>query len=37
MILNMHRQGLFGELLHAECGYLYDLRQLKLSDFYYDR
>lgn len=37
MILNMHRQGLFGELLHAECGYLHDLRELKLSDFYYDR
>ena len=36
-ILNMVRQGLFGELLHAECGYLHDLRQLKLSDFYYDR
>ena len=37
MILNMVRQRLFGELLHAECGYLHDLRQLKLSDFYYDR
>ena len=37
MILNMHRQGLFGELLHAECGYLHDLRRLKLTDFYYDR
>ena len=36
-IFNMARQGLFGELLHAECGYLHDLRQLKLSDFYYDR
>ena len=36
-ILHMARQGLFGELLHAECGYLHDLRQLKLSDFYYDR
>ncbi len=34
MILNMVRQGLFGELLHAECGYLHDLRELKLSDFY---
>jgi hypothetical protein len=33
----MVRQGLFGELLHSECGYLHDLRQLKLSDFYYDR
>lgn len=34
MILNMVRQELFGELLHAECGYLHDLRQLKLTDFY---
>jgi predicted dehydrogenase len=37
MILRMVRQGLFGELLHAECGYLHDLRRLKLTDFYYDR
>jgi predicted dehydrogenase len=37
MIMNMVRQGVFGELLHAECGYLHDLRELKLSDFYYDR
>ena len=37
MIFNMMRQGLFGELLHAECGYLHDLRRLKLTDFYYDR
>jgi predicted dehydrogenase len=37
MILNMLRQGLFGELLHAECGYLHDLRRLKLTDFYFDR
>jgi predicted dehydrogenase len=37
MILNMVRQGLFGELLHAECGYLHDLRQLKLTDFYEER
>jgi predicted dehydrogenase len=37
MIFHMVRQGVFGELLHAECGYLHDLRQLKLSDFYYDR
>ncbi|MFO7767885.1 MAG: Gfo/Idh/MocA family oxidoreductase [bacterium] len=34
MILNMVRQGLFGDLLHAECGYLHDLRELKLSEFY---
>jgi predicted dehydrogenase len=37
MILNMVRQGLFGELLHAECGYLHDLRELKLTDFYQHR
>jgi predicted dehydrogenase len=37
MIMNMMRQGLFGELLHAECGYLHDLRRLKLTDYYYDR
>ncbi len=37
MILNMVRGGLFGELLHAECGYLHDLRELKLTDFYEDR
>jgi predicted dehydrogenase len=37
MILNMVRQGLFGELLHAECGYLHDLRELKLTDFYEGR
>jgi predicted dehydrogenase len=37
MIFNMIRKGLFGELLHAECGYLHDLRELKLSDFYEER
>jgi hypothetical protein len=26
----------FGELLHAECGYLHDLRALKLSPTYYE-
>jgi len=34
MILNMVRQGVLGEPLHAECGYLHDLRELKLTDFY---
>jgi predicted dehydrogenase len=29
MILNMVKKGLFGELLHAECGYLHDLRDVK--------
>ncbi|MFW6078209.1 MAG: Gfo/Idh/MocA family protein [Gemmatimonadota bacterium] len=37
MILNMVRQGLFGEPVHAECGYLHDLRRLKLTDFYEGR
>jgi hypothetical protein len=37
MILTMVRQGLFGDLLHAECGYLHDLRELKLTDFYENR
>lgn len=36
IILNMVRQGVFGELLHAECGYLHDLRQHKLSRTYYE-
>ncbi|HEX5819794.1 MAG TPA: Gfo/Idh/MocA family oxidoreductase, partial [Gemmatimonadales bacterium] len=36
MILNMVRQGLFGDLLHAECGYLHDLRDLKLSRTFYE-
>jgi hypothetical protein len=34
MILNMVRQGLFGELIHAACGYLHDLRNYKVSDAY---
>lgn len=29
MILNMVKQGLFGEPLYAECGYLHDLREVK--------
>lgn len=29
MVLNMVKKGLFGELLHAECGYLHDLRSVK--------
>lgn len=31
MVLNMVRQGLFGEILHAEGGYLHDLRAVKFS------
>ncbi|MFQ5537367.1 MAG: Gfo/Idh/MocA family protein [Gemmatimonadota bacterium] len=32
MVFNMARQGLFGEILHAECGYLHDLRGIKFQD-----
>jgi len=31
MIMNMVRAGLFGEVMHGECGYLHDLRGLKFS------
>lgn len=31
MVLNMVRKGLLGELLHAEGGYLHDLRTIKFS------
>lgn len=36
--LNMARQGVFGELMHAECAYIHDLRWLKFDekDGYYD-
>jgi predicted dehydrogenase len=29
LILNMVKKGLFGELIHTECGYLHDLRKVK--------
>ncbi len=32
MALNMVRKGLLGEVVHAECGYLHDLRGIKFSD-----
>ena len=32
MAYNMVRQGLFGEILHAEGGYLHDLRGIKFSN-----
>jgi hypothetical protein len=35
LTLNMVNKGLFGEILHAECGYRHDLRALKLSPTYY--
>ena len=31
MAFNMVRQGLFGEILHAEGGYLHDLRAIKFE------
>ena len=32
MVFNMVRQGLFGEILHAEGGYLHDLRSIKFAN-----
>lgn len=32
MVLNMVRQGLLGEIVHAGCGYLHDLRAIKFED-----
>jgi hypothetical protein len=32
MVYNMVRQGVFGDILHAEGGYLHDLRSIKFSD-----
>ncbi len=32
LCLNLVRQGLLGEVLHAECGYLHDLRAIKFAD-----
>ena len=31
MVLNLVRKGLFGEILHGECGYLHDLRGVKFN------
>ncbi len=31
-ILNMVRKGLFGELLHCQCGYQHDLREVKFNN-----
>ncbi len=31
-VLNMVRDGLFGELVHLECGYQHDLRNVKFND-----
>ncbi len=35
-VLNMVRQGVFGEILHGACGYLHDLRSNKTGDNYVD-
>lgn len=32
MVFNLVRKGLLGELVHAECGYLHDLREIKFED-----
>lgn len=32
MVFHMARLGMFGEILHAECGYLHDLRAIKFQD-----
>jgi predicted dehydrogenase len=32
MVFHMARLGLFGEILHGECGYLHDLREIKFED-----
>ena len=31
-ILNMVREGMFGELIHLECGYQHDLREVKFNN-----
>ena len=31
-VLNMVRQGLFGEIVHLQCGYQHDLRPVKFND-----
>jgi predicted dehydrogenase len=31
-VLNMVREGLFGETIHARCGYQHDLREVKFND-----
>jgi predicted dehydrogenase len=35
VVLNMIQQGMFGEIMYGECGYLHDLRALKISPTYY--
>jgi len=33
LIFNLVRKGMLGEIIHAECGYLHDLRGVKFSDY----
>ena len=35
-VLNMVEQGVFGELTHAECAYIHDLRKYLLDEHYYE-
>lgn len=35
-LLNMAKEGVFGELTHAECAYIHDLRQLLIDEHYYE-
>jgi len=35
VVMNMIEQGLFGEIMHGECGYLHDLRSLKIHPTFY--
>jgi len=37
LTLNLVRKGLLGEVLHAECGYLHDLRGVKFDESYEGR
>ena len=32
LTLNLARRGILGDLVHAECGYLHDLREVKFED-----
>jgi predicted dehydrogenase len=34
-VLNMVKEGVFGDLTHAECAYIHDLRQLMMDTKYY--
>ena len=34
-LLNMVKEGAFGEVTHAECAYIHDLRQLLIDEKYY--